>query len=267
MRPAHLAWLPPVGAAAALALGVAGPGAVIAAEGAAHALAAAGCVAAASKLARRDWLFRAWALYALSHALPVGRRLFLGTSFWTAEPFGPVVHTAYVVAANGARVAGSILFVLAFARAGLAAAAPPPRSRAAIVAAVATGLVLGVATLAAYVDATLAQGAPWMALRGAVAIVADTVCFVLVVPLARIAGAFRGGALAAPWAFLAAANLGWLLYDASRAVARTLGLGDAARGSSGAIVVAACLCALAAGLAHRAAIASAGRAGPDARAA
>jgi hypothetical protein len=264
MRRAPLAWLPPLGAAVALALAAAGPRAVLVAEAAAHALALAGCVAAAAALGRRDWLFRAWALYAFSHALPVGRRLFLGESFWTAEPLGPGIHTAYMVAANGARVAGSVLFVLAFARAGLASGTPPRRGVHA--AALALGIAVGIPTLVGYVDATLAEGAPWLALRGAIAIAADTACFVLVAPLVRIAGAFRGGALAAPWAFLACANAGWLAYDASRAAARVLGLGDWARSASGAFIVAACLCALAAGLSHRSAIASAEGA-PSARAA
>jgi hypothetical protein len=253
--------VPVAGAALALAVGGAGPRAVLGVEAAAHALAAAGCCAAAAALARRDWLFRAWALYALSHALPAARRLVLGTSLWTptAGPFGTAFDAGYIVAVNGARVAGSILFVLAFARAGLAAAVPA-RGRAANAIAAGAVLAVGIPTLATYLDATLAA-APGLAFWGGVAIAADTVCFVLVVPLARIAGAFRGGSLSPPWAFLAAANLGWLVFDASRTASRVLGFGDAARAAGGAIVVAACLCALAAGLSHRSAISAAGAAG------
>jgi hypothetical protein len=183
------------------------------------------------------------------------RRLVPGPGYWTpiGGPFGSAIDSAYVVVVNGARLAGSVLFVLAFARAGLSAAAPS-RARGAHAATVALGLLIGLPTIAAHLQVTLAAGLPGAAFRGSFGVAADVVCFVLVVPLARIAGAFRGGALAAPWAFLAAGNLGWLVFDAARAAARALGLGEAGRAASGAFVVASCLCALAAGLAHRAAV-------------
>jgi hypothetical protein len=258
MRPRPLLALPLLGGAAALLLSVAGGPRPWHAVGiGAQALAAAGCLAAAAALGRRDFMFRAWALYALSHALPAARRLVLGTGFWWRDEraLAVVADAAYILVVNGARVAGSVLFVRAFARAGLGAALPG-RSRAGVAVAVAA-LALGAPTLVAYVQSALAAGTPRAAFWGGVAIAADTACFLLVVPLARIARAFRGGVLQAPWAFLAAANLGWLLYDASRTAARLAGWGDAARAASEAVLVAACLCALAAGLAHRAAVAHA----------
>jgi len=260
MRPQPLLALPLLGAALVglLSTVAGGPRLWLATAIAAQALAAGGCLAAAAALGRRDFMFKAWALYALSHALPAARRLVLGTGFWWQDerPLAAVLDAAYILVVNGARVAGSLLFVMALARAGLGAAAAA-RSRGGGILVTLGGLGLGVLTLLAYVQSALAAGTPRGAFWGGVAIAADTACFLLVVPLARIAGAFRGGVLEAPWAFLAAANLGWLVYDASRTAARLAGWGDGARGASEAVLAAACLCALAAGLAHRAAVAHA----------
>lgn len=263
MRPSTLAAIPLLGALAVglLSAVAGGPRLWLAAQNVSLVLGAVGCFAAAAALRRGDFLFRAWALYGLSHALPLLRRIVFGSGFPSrgGGALSVALDAVYILAANGARVAGSVLFVIAFSRAGLGRAAPAGAGRGAQLAAVVVGLGLGLPTLAVYMQSTLAAGAPARTFWGAVAIAADTACFLMVVPLARIAGAFRGGALQAPWAFLAAANLGWLVYDAWRTAAMVAGWGAAGRGASEAVLAWACLCALAAGLAHRSAVSAAER--------
>lgn len=220
-----------------------------------HLLGLAGCIAAASALDRRDWMFRAWALYALAFALQAAWRLLTGPE---ADPTvaapQPVVGLAYLVVLNTVAVAGSLLFVLAFRRAGLAIPGSPARALVEFGAVGLVAVALGAPTL--IVTLREAEGAAAVA-RALAWLLGDVLCFVLVAPLWRIARAFSGGALAWPWAFLGVCNLGYLAYDAAMVLGAAAGLegpGTVHRAVSEALYAASSLAALSAGLAHRRAV-------------
>ena len=250
-----LAVIPVAGALAvgAIQLGAGGdPRLWFATQIVAQALAAAACIAAAAALRRGDFLFRAWVLSAVSFALPLLNRVFRGPEdLW----FSPSVPAHFfdvlgVVCVNVASVGSAVLFVRAVSAAGLA-----PRARAGVdggaVAAIAVGLLLGAPTLLRDVSDALTSGVASDAVQSAVSVAGDTVCFILVAPLFRIARQFRGGILAWPWTYLAASNLCWLLFDVSATMARVEGWHGGARAVREAILAVACLFALAAALAHR----------------
>jgi hypothetical protein len=217
------------------------------------------CVAAAAAFRPRDWLWRAWVLNGISFLLPVFNKLTTGPEHsWLLArvPGRPVVELCYILVVNVASVGGCVLYVSAFAEAGLAGAISPARRRASIGVAVVVAAAIGLPTLVLDVRAALAVGGISGALGDAISDLADASCFALVAPLAGIAVAFRGGALAWPFGFLAASNLGWLGFDAATALARAAGAGPAGRVVSEAVLCAACLSATSAAVAQRRAIAS-----------
>jgi hypothetical protein len=214
-----------------------------------EALGAAACIAAAAALRRGDFLFRAWALLAVSFCLPILSRLFRGPddAWLSATVSVHALDLLGVVCVNAASVASSVLFV----RAASAAPLAPRRGAATQVAAVAVALLLGVPTLVRDASDALVAGGISDAVLNAVSVAGDIVCFALVAPLSRIARQFRGGVLAWPWGYLAASNLCWLVYDAVATAARVEGWHGPALAAREAILAIACLFAVAAALAHR----------------
>ncbi|ABS25973.1 hypothetical protein [Anaeromyxobacter sp. Fw109-5] len=260
---ARLAAIPFAGAAAVAALSLAtggGPLLWFGTQLAAQSLAAAGCLAAAAAFERRDFMFRAWLLSAISFLLPVLNKLTSGPrGDWLVWRSAGAAHDVfYILAVNATAVVSAALFVAAFFRAGLVLGGS--RARSVFDAAVVLlALGLGVPTLLRDVsDALAAEGAS-QAFFEAVSVAGDTLCFVLVAPLFRIARRFRGGALQWPWGLLAASNLCWLFYDAAATGARVAG-SDALRVASEVVLAVASLSALAAALAHRRVVAESGAA-------
>lgn len=261
---ARLAVIPVAGAAAVAALSLAtggGPLLWFGTQLAAQSLAAAGCLAAAAAFERRDFMFRAWLLSAVSFLLPVLNKLTSGPrGDWLLWLFPGAAHDVfYILAVNVAAVGSAALFVAAFFRAGLVLGGSRERNLfdAAVVLLLALGL--GVPTFLRDVADALAAEGPSQAFFEAVSVAGDTLCFVLVAPLYRIARRFRGGALQWPWGLLAASNLCWLFYDAAATGARVAG-SDALRMASEVVLAVASLSALAAALAHRRVVAESGAA-------
>jgi hypothetical protein len=226
-----------------------------------HGLAFAGAIAATAALERRDWMFRAWALYAIAFGLQTVWRIATGPEAdpTTAAP-QPVVGLLYLVLLNGVAVAGSLLFVLAFTRAGLTLGTSRARATAELAVVAAIAVVLGAPTLAV---ALRDAAGPSDVARTFTWVLGDVLCFALVAPLWRISRAFSGGALAWPWGFLAVGNLGYLVYDATMVLAGAEGLmgpGSGLRLAAETLYAASSLAALSAALAHRQAV-EASRAG------
>jgi hypothetical protein len=264
-----LALLPVAGAVAVgtIQLGLGGgPWLWFATRIVAEALAAAACIAAAAALRRGDFLFRAWVLSAVSFALPILNRVFRGPEDLWFSPSVPahLLDVIGVVCVNVASVGSAVLFVRAVSAAGLAPR-EGVRVDGAAAAAVAVALLLGGPTLFRDVSDALAAGGASDAVQSAVSVAGDTACFILVAPLFRIARQFRGGILAWPWAYLAASNLCWLLFDVTATAARVGGWHGGARAAREAILAVACLFALAAALAHRWTVLGAARPPAEAR--
>ena len=222
-----------------------------------HGLGFAGAVAAAAVLDRRDWMFRAWALYAAAFGLQAAWRVLTGpeTDPTIAAP-QPVIGLAYLVLLNLLAVAGSTLFALAFSRAGLTLGGSRRRAGAELAAVVGIALLLGVPALS--VSIRDAAGTSDVA-RALAWVLGDVLCFALVAPLWRISRAFSGGALAWPWGFLAVANLGYLAYDAALVILGDAGLMGPASGLrllAETLYAASSLAAVSAALAHRQAVAA-----------
>ena len=260
----RLAAIPVAGAVAVAALSAAtggGPLLWFGTQLAAQSLAAAGCLAAAAAFERRDFMFRAWLLSAVSFLLPVLNKLTSGPrGDWLLWLFpGAALDVFYILAVNATAVVSAALFVAAFFRAGLVLGGervrdvaqerrhPEPERQEH------DGGVEHVSR------ARAAEGAS-QAFFEAVSVAGDTLCFVLVAPLFRIARRFRGGALQWPWGLLAASNLCWLFYDAAATGARVAG-SDALGVASEVVLAVASLSALAAALAHRRVVAESGAAG------
>ena len=216
----------------------------------------AGCLAAAAALGRQDFMLRAWLLTAASLAIQLGWRLAIGpsTASWGPLSVPDWVGTLVLVTLNAAAIAGSLLFVLAFVRAGLVLPGLGRRIAldAAVCAVIAAVLAVPTATRM-FREATT----PTASFEAAVIIVSDVVCLFLVAPLWRISRAFSGGVLAWPWAFLAFANLGYLLNDAAQVLGGVSGPGAAAspgRWVAEGLFAASAGAIAAAGLAHRRAL-------------
>jgi hypothetical protein len=257
MTPARLAVAVLAGVALAAGVAVLGPAAAWSVQVVTQALAVAGCLAAAAALARGDLLLVAWLATGLSFLVPLASALGRG---WAGQ--GPLAALdpdlgalAAGVIMDAAAVTGAALFVLAYRRAGLARLPGSRRGAGLTLVTVAVGCGAGAALLALDVAATLGHGRLLRGLADGVAAVADAACFALAGPLLRIALAFRGGRLAAPWTFLAACNLGWLAYDGASILTRTAAPGSPAAALVDLVATGSCLAALAAGLLFRAAVA------------
>jgi hypothetical protein len=220
-----------------------------------HGLACAGAVLAAAALDRRDWMFRAWALYALAFGLQTAWRVATGPEAdpTTAAP-QPVIGLLYLAVLNVVAVAGSSMFALAFSRAGLTLGASRRRVATELAAVAAIAVALGLPAL--LVTLRDASG-PSDVARTFAWVLGDVLCFALVAPLWRISRAFAGGALAWPWGFLAVGNLGYLAYDAAMVLLGARGLmapDSGLRLVAEALYAASSLAALSAALAHRQAV-------------
>ncbi|WP_242340709.1 hypothetical protein [Anaeromyxobacter sp. SG66] len=263
MRYGWLAAIPVAGALAVAALALTTgrePELWFATQLVTQSLATVGCLAAAAAFERRDFMFRAWLLSAVSFLLPVVNKLTTGPhGDWLVGPEPTWLQVGYILAVNVAAVGSALLFVAAFFRAGLALTGSRVQGALDGAAVFVVGLGLGIPTLLRDAADALVAGGASQAFFDAVSVAGDVICFVLVAPLFRIARQFRGGALQWPWGLLAASNLCWLFYDAAATGARVAG-SDALHSVSEVVLALASLSALSAALAHRQVVADSRRA-------
>lgn len=210
-------------------------------------VACAGCIAAAARYRRADYLFWAWTLLSLNYGmlgtndLLLGRRLHL----LNVEPtLAATLRTWVVVVANVAAAVSAIMMARTWRVAGLGL---PSRAwhKAVVILGVCGALALvTILTLPAF------KSLSWSSMRGVGAIASnfgDFLCFSVIAPLFLQAVALRGGTLVWPWALITASDVSWMLFDTML----RFGTFDKTRIVSETFRCAACACALAAGLAQR----------------
>lgn len=256
----RLAALSPVLFAAALVAIVLASGSPVTAVGIYHAagilakgLAAAGCLAAAARFGRGDYLRTGWALFAGCYVLLVAKDLVTGPDprgLLAAAPSPDRLRDLFVLAANVLSVAGAWLLARVWARAGLSLPGPAARRAGAFAGAAAVALL--VAGPALWVDAhAVLEGRTDIAMY-AISDLGDIATFTLTAPFLLTAVALRGGLLGWTWILLAAGNVAWMLVDGTQVFGpRALGDPVTARVFEEAFRVAACLSYFAAGLAQR----------------
>jgi hypothetical protein len=256
----RLAALSPVLLAAALvaaALASGSPGATLgvyhAAGILAKGLAAAGCLAAAARFGRGDYLRAGWVLFAGCYVLLVAKDLVAGPDprgVLAAAPSPDRLRDLLVLAANVLSVAGAWLLARVWARAGLSLPGPAARRAGAFAGAAAVALL--VAGPALWVDARSALGGRSETLMYVFSDLGDIATFTLTAPFVLTAVALRGGLLGWTWILLAAGNVAWMLVDGMQVFGPSLLPGPAAaRLLEEAFRVAACVSYFAAGMAQR----------------
>lgn len=192
-------------------------------------LASVGCIAAAVRFARGDYMRMAWWLMGGCYVLLVIADLSVGrTSRFegvTSSDLQTWVRALMVLTANVLAVVGAWLFARAWKVAGLML--PGSRASQAIVVggAVVVSLVIVGPTLLG--DFRALAGGDAQAAVSMGSDLGDVLSFTLIAPIFLTAWALRGGLLAWPWWLLTVGNVGWLLYDAAGMVGRFSGLSSA----------------------------------------
>jgi hypothetical protein len=215
-------------------------------------LALAGCVAAATRYRRGEYLHTAWSLLALHYGLIFFTELAIGSMVRVPGLEGARGHVARYSSTVLANIAGAVAAVL-LARVGrLAGMGVPSRAwrRVALAAAiVAAAVIVG---WGAWKDLGHALAGDPVAITAVASDLGDLVCFSAIAPLLLIAVAMRGGSLAWPWGLITASYAAWMLYDMLWSFQETVGLsvGTQVVGSELARTLA-CALAFSAGLAQR----------------
>jgi len=217
-------------------------------------LAIAAMIAAASCFRANDFMRWAWSL----SAVPYLTASLSIVSMAVLAPGGPSALTlALSIAGNLLAVLGAALFVLAYLRAGFGFGGLRAPAVVIYAGGFTLALLLGWPIVSASVRGLLAAAEPLQPVLDLLSTASDVGCFLLALPLLRIAFALRGGHLSFTWALLAGTNLSWLIADLAY---------ESASGNAAALVayrvifVAANAAGAAAALSHRGAVIAARRA-------
>jgi hypothetical protein len=221
-------------------------------------LALSGCIAAAERYRRGEYLNIAWGLLATHYGLLLAQELLFGT---LAHLPGISDHTAQVVRTVcifGANLAGSICAVMlarVWGMVGIALSDSKTSQRVALAAAM--GLTVTIVGFGTWKDLwPLFTGAPGDPTAVA-SDLGDLIGFSMIAPILLTAIAMRGGTLAWPWGLITASYVCWLIYDMTWSFQSQLHLSEYTH-----LIVAefwrclACALAFSAGLAQRWAIRS-----------
>jgi hypothetical protein len=216
-------------------------------------LAAAGCLAAAARFGRGDYLRVGWALFAGCYALLVAKDLVAGAdprAVLAAAPSPDRLRDLLVLAANLLSVAGAWMLARVWGRAGLSLPGRAAGRAGAFAGAAAVALLVAGPTLWVHARAVLA-GRPDTVMY-LFSDLGDIATFALTAPFALTALALRGGLLGWTWILLTAGNVAWMLVDGLQ-VFGPGALRDpaAARLLEEAVLAAGCAAYFAAGMAQR----------------
>ena len=219
------------------------------------ALALIGCWAAAFRFERGDYLRAAWFLNGICYLFLLTRDAVFIPGFLGHGKGIDYLEGGVIMMANIASVIGALLLARAWQVAGIELTVS--RMGRGTVLAIAIAISLAVAGPAVYIDfRDLFTGQP-VSLVGVGSDLGDIISFCLIAPVLLTAIALRGGSLVWPWGLITASMLGWLFYDGSLLVGRTILHADplVVRTISDAFRSFACLFGCAAGLAQRIAVA------------
>ena len=219
------------------------------------ALALIGCWMAAFSFEKGDYLRRAWFLNGVCYLFLLSRDAIFIPGFLGHSPTIDYLEGGVIMVANIASVIGALLLARAWQVAGIEL--PVSRMGRGTVLAVAIVISLATAGPAVYQDFhDLVTGQP-VSLVGVGSDLGDIISFCLIAPVLLTAIALRGGSLVWPWGLITASMLGWLFYDASTLIGRTILHADAltVRTVSDVFRSFACLFGFSAGLAQRIAVA------------
>jgi hypothetical protein len=173
-----------------------------------------GCVLAASRYRRGEYLHVAWSLLGVHYGLLFVYELAFGTLVHLPglSPGAALTGRAIcVVAANLASSACAIMLARVWRMLGAALPGSPARQKTAV----ALAIIVAVALVGWGIARDLRQliGGDRAAILGVAADLGDLVSFSVIAPLSLVAIAMRGGTLAWPWGLITASYLTWLVYD------------------------------------------------------
>lgn len=177
-------------------------------------LATVGCLTAASRFRRGEYLWVAWMFLGSDYALLFIKDILFGRAIHVAGLSPGAAATArmiFVSAANLTASVGSIMMARAWAVAGITL----PGSRASQRAASAVAIVVSIGIVGSGLWSDLHNVHDREAVTAIASSIGDIISFSVIAPLLLTALAMRGGALAWPWALLTASNCAWLIYDMS----------------------------------------------------
>jgi hypothetical protein len=219
------------------------------------ALALIGCWAAAMRFEKGDYLRTAWFLNGLCYLLILVRDGVFLPGFLGHSRGVDFLEGGVILAANASSVIGAWLLARAWQVAGIEL--PVSRVGRGTIITIAIGISLAVAGPAVYGDFRDLFAGELVSGVGLASDLGDIISFCLIAPVLLTAIALRGGSLVWPWGLITASMLGWLFYDGSLLVGRTILHADPliVRTISDAFRSLACLFGFAAGLAQRIAVA------------
>jgi hypothetical protein len=215
----------------------------------------AGCMLAASRFSRGDYLRRAWFFTGMCYFLLLTKDVFFGAGSHFQQPhtFSLTVQYArggITLLANFSNIYGTWLLARTWRVAGIALPGSDRGRLALMLAAVVVSL--SIAGQATWVDVSSVVRGDMGELVGVASDVGDIVSLVLLAPVMLTAIALRGGLLWWPWALLTLSNMGWLLYDGTATFGHFIGAEPIQLRALEEIFRAmACTAALGAGLAQR----------------
>jgi len=213
-------------------------------------LAIAAMIGAASCFRASDFMRWAWSLSAVPYL--TASLSIVSTAVFA--PGGPSALTlALSITGNLMAVPGAALFVLAYRRAGFGFGGLRTNAVLIYAGGLTLALLLGGSVVSASVHGLLAASQPLQPVLDLISTASDLGCFLLALPLLRIAVALRGGRLSFTWALLAGTNLSWLVANVAFEAANA---NAAAAVAYRVIFVSANAAGAAAALSHRAAVAA-----------
>jgi hypothetical protein len=190
-------------------------------------LATVGCIAAALRYRRGEYVGIAWWLIGIDYLLLFSKDLLFGRIVHLpgieGEP-AAMYRAIFVVAGNLGAAIGCIMLARTWAVAGIEL--PGSRTSQRVALGIAIAAAVAVVGMGVWNDARHIH-TDSEAVVGIASSLGDVVCFSVIAPLLLTALAMRGGALFWPWALITASNMAWLLYDVSWGLTRNWNVNEA----------------------------------------
>jgi hypothetical protein len=190
-------------------------------------LATVGCLAAAVRYRRGEYVGIAWWLIGIDYFLLFSKDLLFGRIVHLPGIEGDTAalyRAIFVVAGNLGAAIGCIMLARTWAVAGIEL--PGSRTSQRIALGIAIAAAVAVVGLGVWNDAHHIH-TDSEAVVGIASSLGDLVCFSVIAPLLLTALAMRGGALFWPWALITGSNMAWLFYDVSWGFQRQLNVNEA----------------------------------------